>query len=237
MSDIDFENTTRKTTSYFLTNPFGTADMIFIRKTILLEETDAFEEDCDNDDIPYVMAEAIVVHNVNSLVLEHICEKTNFDRSEILVELEGRIFDGVNNYYEAAEPVRSLLMSHSFSMFNQTEDGSEDKFFSINFTHFGTTPHQNGKMHEVIRNNGFLIEQMVELYNRVYYGCTHQVVIDMITRIKRQRYVDDLEGFFEKRLYAKELADDISENTKFYQEYFNLYGEEHPDLIGDIRKF
>lgn len=216
-------------------NPYGTCDLVFSQLTVLdlshLEEKDRY----DYDD-RYFSARSVIVHNVHQLTLDAIFASD--DRNAVINEIQADIFDVVFGSAPAIYPVNTLLVSHNFSAIVHNVDDEDCAFpIGVTFKKYLTSSSQNAKMLKIIEDNDLILEQIFSLYIMAYYGCTNQDVILMITRVKRDRYVDDLEGFFERRLYAQELADEISENTKYYNEYYEENGEEHPDMIGDRTKF
>lgn len=230
-------------TSYFYkVTPFNTCDLVFVQTTLevppQIVEDESYDEEDYDDDNSYIISRSVIVHNVHSLTLDAIAKENDKTRESYLSAIEEEIFGVFFDGKDASEPLSKLVYIHTTStLVHNVADADCD--FTEGYHLVKTHTHflQDKKIMEIVRNNNFDIHQFVDLYIMAYYGCTESEVIQMITRIKKERYVNELEGFFEKRLYAKELAEDIAENTRYYQEYFEQYGEEHPDLIPDRKKF
>jgi hypothetical protein len=229
-------------TSYFYkVTPFSTCDLVFVQTTLEVPHIEqGYDEDEDDydDDNGYIISRAAVIHNVHSLTLDSLAQLNGKTRESYLDAIEKEIFDVFFDGKDASELLSKLVYIHTTStLVHNVADADCDFTEGYHLVKSHTDHFQDKKIMEIVKNNNFDIHQFADLYIMAYYGCTESEVIQMITRIKRERYVNDLEGFFEKRLYAKELAEDIAENTRYYQEYFEQYGEEHPDLIPDRKKF
>lgn len=221
---------------YEKTTPFQVCDLVFV-------EYKANVKQLTEDFYPtegYARARTIIVHGVNILSLDYVAGGQNITRSKFLQRAKKEIFAKVleEEIETRTVDLDKLLDNHVVSVIcHELED--EDGYFleTIDFKQSHVNGMQENKMINIIKENNFINDQIVDLYVMVYYGCTNQEVINMITWIKRDRYVNDLEGFFEKRLYARELAEDIAENTRYYREHFEMWGEPHPDLTRDNTKF
>lgn len=197
---------------YYLSNTVNTADMVF-----------TYEQD--------ETIKVVIVHNVHNMALDYVEIKSgNQNRSNLVDQIKKELFGYIYENKDLSDAIHSFYFYHSVSVIE-----SDKK--EITLRTVWTNPATTKKIEDLIVENALEIEQVIDLYVMAYYGCTNQEVINMMTAIKRDRYVDDLEGFFEKKLYQKELADEIRDNTRYYNEYFEEHGEQHPDLVGDRTKF
>lgn len=227
------------TNFYYKVSPFNTCDLVFVQTKLEVQSQIEIEDERHNDlENGYIISRAVVVHNVHNLTLDSLAQLNGKTKESYLDAIEKEIFGVFFDGKNASELLSRLIYIHTTSsLVHNVADADCDFAEGYHLVKSHTDHFQDKKIMEIVKNNAFDIDQFVDLYMMAYYGATEQDVILMITRIKRERYVNDLEGFFEKRLYAKELADDIAENTRYYQEYFEEHGEEHPDLIADRRKF
>jgi hypothetical protein len=231
------------TNFYYKVNPFNTCDLVFIQTTLevpseIKVEDESYDEDDYEADNGYIISRAVVVHNVHEITLDSVSKLNGKTTKKYLKAVEDEIFGVFFDGNDASKELSTLTYGHTTSSLVHNVLDTDCCFTEGYHIVKGHTDHyQDKKIMEIVRNNAFDIDQFIDLYIMAYYGATERDVILMITRIKRERYVNDLEGFFEKRMYAKELADDIAENTRYYQEYFEEHGEEHPDLMPDKKKF